>query len=89
MSPAVTRYRLIPAGHIAPLLIRRDTLAHKLRLQHRIWHWLCCQLPCMNRSQITTLPSVSGLTWKQLSLIAASSLLIGVILALTIRLPVH
>ena len=39
--------------------------------------------------QITNLPSISGLTWRQISLLVACSVLIGIDLALIISLPAH
>lgn len=42
----------------------------------------------LNLAQITKLPTLGGFTWKQLLLLTALGIATGLVLALTISLPV-
>jgi hypothetical protein len=42
----------------------------------------------LNIAHITKLPTVVGFTWRQIALLAALGVAIGLALALTVRIPV-
>ena len=48
------------------------------------WHSPCSHLRRMNMLPLTNLPAVIGFTWKQLGLLAALGVVIGLVLTLII-----